>query len=78
MLSEKTLHEAEAFVWDKLTKEQFQVHDDWINFISDGVDYDINIFLDFHTGKTGATIYPLRKWEGRGLITDTLKGVRIL
>lgn len=74
MLSEKTLHEAEAFVWDKLENERFQTHDDWINWEYNGVSYDINIFLDFHTNKMGATIYPLK--DNR--TTDTLKGVRIL
>ena len=74
MLSEKALHEAEAFVYDKVHTETFQMHDDWFNWAYEGTEYDINIFTDFHTRKIGATIYPLKKNKA----TDTLKGVRIL
>lgn len=74
MLSEKALNAAEAFVNGKIYGEAFQVLDDWYNWSYKRVDYDINIFLDFHTGKMGATLYPLK--EDR--TTDTLKGVRIL
>jgi hypothetical protein len=77
-MREDVIHAAEAWVWDKIHTESFQTNDDWVNWIYEGVDYDINIFVDFHTGKLGATLYPLRKWEGKGLMTDTLKGVRIL
>lgn len=73
-MNERILHEAEAWVYDKVRKESFQAHDDWINWTCEGTSYDINIFTDFHTGKIGATIYPLKN----GNETNTTHGVRIL
>ena len=78
-MNERTLHAAESWVWDKVNSESFQLHDDWYSWEFESKPYDINIFTDFSTGKTGATIYPLRRTNVMNIHeTDTLKGVRIL
>ena len=77
-MNERILHEAEAWVNNKVNSETFQMHDDWYIWDYEGKSYDINIFTDFSTGKTGATIYPMKWSENGKLSTDTYKGVRIL
>lgn len=70
-MNERVLHAAELWLHNKLDSEAFQLHADWYNWEYESKEYDINVFTDFHTGKTGATIYPAKS-------NNTHNGVRIL
>lgn len=72
-MNNDAIHAARQWVLRKLAREFFQEHDNWYNWEYEGTPYDINMFTDFHTGKIGATVYPVI--EGK---TDTHKGVRLL
>lgn len=77
-MNNDVIEAAKQWVLAKLAREFFQEHDNWYNWEYENVSYDINMFTDFSTGKTGAALYPMKWDEGGKLSTDTHKGVRLL
>lgn len=78
-MNNDVIEAAKQWVLAKLAREFFQEHDNWYNWDYEGTSYDINMYTDFHTGKTGATLYPLKRASAMNLHeTDTHKGVRLL